>query len=583
MARTDYLSLPDMKKARSRVKKSEILQASREVPALVAEYGEGRKYFIKTFGCQGNVRDEEVLGGFLELAGMTKAVKEEEADVVLINTCAVRENAEEKVYGEIGKFKAKHYADPEHFILGVCGCMMQQEGVAEKIMHSYPYVNLIFGTHNIPEILNLIDAHLKRKKDLVSIVSGEGNVFENLPSTRLDNIKAFVNISYGCDKFCTYCIVPYTRGRERSRPLKDIVEECRGLVEEGFQEITLLGENVNSYGKDFHDGTNFATCLRQVAETGIPRLRFMTSHPWDFSSDMLEVIASHPNIMKCIHLPLQSGNDEILAQMGRRYTRQKYLDLVKEIREKIPGCAITTDIIVGFPNENEEQFNDTLTLCEEVQYDAAFTFLYSPRKGTPAAAMKDNVPDSVKHERFNRLLKVIEAGVMSHSKEMVGKTYSVLVDGPSKKDPKMLSGYTESGKLINFAGPATLKGAIVSVKVIEDRAFSMIGELTEDPLILLAKRLGETLRKEEQVEAFFSARKSFLEDPALKELRAKMEDAQKRMMSSAAAQNDEDYVKAKKDFESFKKLYEEHPVTKNYLSAQEDVLPLLKEIGAVLQ
>ena len=583
MARTDYLSLPDMKKARSRVKKSEILQASREVPTLVAEYGEGRKYFIKTFGCQGNVRDEEVLGGFLELAGMTKAVKEEEADVVLINTCAVRENAEEKVYGEIGKFKAKHYADPEHFILGVCGCMMQQEGVAEKIMHSYPYVNLIFGTHNIPEILNLIDAHLKRKKDLVSIVSGEGNVFENLPSTRLDNIKAFVNISYGCDKFCTYCIVPYTRGRERSRPLKDIVEECRGLVEEGFQEITLLGENVNSYGKDFHDGTNFATCLRQVAETGIPRLRFMTSHPWDFSSDMLEVIASHPNIMKCIHLPLQSGNDEILAQMGRRYTRQKYLDLVKEIREKIPGCAITTDIIVGFPNENEEQFNDTLTLCEEVKYDAAFTFLYSPRKGTPAAAMKDNVPDSVKHERFNRLLKVIEAGVMSHSKEMVGKTYSVLVDGPSKKDPKMLSGYTESGKLINFAGPAALKGAIVSVKVIEDRAFSMIGELTEDPLSLLAKRLGETLRKEEQVEAFFSARKSFLEDPALKELRAKMEDAQKRMMSSAAAQNDEDYVKAKKDFESFKKLYEEHPVTKNYLSAQEDVLPLLKEIGAVLQ
>ena len=238
---------------------------------------------------------------------------------------------------------------------------------------------------------------------------------------------------------------------------------------------------------------------------------------------------------------------------------------------------------MGFPNENEEQFNDTLTLCEEVKYDAAFTFLYSPRKGTPAAAMKDNVPDSVKHERFNRLLKVIEAGVMSHSKEMVGKTYSVLVDGPSKKDPKMLSGYTESGKLINFAGPAALKGAIVSVKVIEDRAFSMIGELTEDPLILLAKRLGETLRKEEQVEAFFSARKSFLEDPALKELRAKMEDAQKRMMSSAAAQNDEDYVKAKKDFESFKKLYEEHPVTKNYLSAQEDVLPLLKEIGAVLQ
>lgn len=583
MARTDYLSLPDMKQARSRVKKSEIIQASQKVPPLVARYGQGRKYFIKTFGCQGNVRDEEVLGGFLELAGMMRAEKEEEADVVLINTCAVRENAEEKVYGEIGKFKAKHYADPEHFILGVCGCMMQQEGVAEKIMHSYPYVNLIFGTHNIPEILNLIEAHLKRKKDLVSIVSGEGNVFENLPSTRLDNIKAFVNISYGCDKFCTYCIVPYTRGRERSRPLEDIVSECRKLVDEGFQEITLLGENVNSYGKDFHDGTNFATCLRKVAETGIPRLRFMTSHPWDFSSDMLEVIASYPNIMKCIHLPLQSGNDEILAQMGRRYTRQKYLDLVKEIREKIPGCAITTDIIVGFPNENEEQFEDTLALCEEVKYDAAFTFLYSPRKGTPAAAMKDNVPDSVKHERFNRLLKVIEAGVMSHSSQMVGKVYDVLVDGPSKKDPKMLSGYTESSKLINFPGPAGLKGLIVPVEVVEDRAFSMIGELTEDPLILLTKKLNEALLKEDDVIEFFSARQAFLKDPALKELRQKMEDAQKRMMSCAASKKDEDYVRAKKDFEAFKKQYEEHPVAKNYVSAQEDVLPLLKEIGAVLQ
>ncbi len=583
MARTDYLSLPDMKKARSRVKKAEIVSASLEVPPVVKAYGKGRKYFIKTFGCQGNVRDEEVLGGFLELAGMSRTEDEQEADLVLINTCAVRENAEEKVYGEIGKFKAKHYADPDHFILGVCGCMMQQEGVAEKIMHSYPYVNLIFGTHNIPNILKLIEGHLKRKKDLVQIISGEGDVFENLPSTRLDNVKAFVNISYGCDKFCTYCIVPYTRGRERSRPLKDIVAECQELVEEGFQEITLLGENVNSYGKDFHDGTNFATCLKQVAETGIPRLRFMTSHPWDFSSDMLDVIAAYPNIMKCIHLPLQSGNSEILAKMGRRYTREGYLALVKEIREKIPGCAITTDIIVGFPNETEEQFEDTLTLCQEVRYDAAFTFLYSPRKGTPAAAMVDDVPAEAKHERFNRLLKVIEEGVMSHSSQMVGKVYDVLVDGPSKKDPSMLSGYTESNKLINFKGPASLKGLIVPVKVIEDRAFSMIGELQEDPLILLCRKLSSTLRKEEEVIAFFQARKAFLEDASLLELRSKMEDAQKRMMSCAGAGKDEEYQKAKKDYSFFKEEYDSHPVTENYRSAQEDVLPLLKKIGAFLQ
>ena len=583
MARTEFISLPNMKQARSRERKSSILQADLNVPSAVASYGKGRKYLIKTFGCQGNVRDEEVLGGYFELAGMSKAKSDEEADVVIINTCAVRENAEEKVYGEIGKYKAKHYKDPEHFILGVCGCMMQEEGVAEKIMKSYPYVNLIFGTHNIQDILKLLDAHLRRKKDFVSIVSGEGNVFENLPSTRLDNIKAYVNISYGCDKFCTYCIVPYTRGRERSRPLDEIVNECQGLVNEGFQEITLLGENVNSYGKDFNDGTNFATCLSKVAETGIPRLRFMTSHPWDFSSEMFEVIAKYPNIMHCIHLPLQSGNNEILREMGRRYTREEYLSLVKEIREKIPDCAITTDIIVGFPNENEEQFMDTLTLCEEVKYDAAFTFIYSPRKGTPAAAMKDNVSDADKHERFNRLLKVIEEGVMSHSSQMLGKTYDVLVDGPSKKDSRMLSGYTESGKLINFAGPAALKGLIVPVKIIEDHAFSMIGELTRDPLLLLGDNLAKCLKEEAESKRYFEAKASFKNDVSLQALRDGIEDAQKRMMSYANQQKDEEYQKAKKDYETLLKQYKEHPVYLNMEHAEEDLSGLLRQISGDLQ
>ena len=583
MARTEYISLPNMKLARSREKKSEILQADLKVPSAVASYGKGRKYLIKTFGCQGNVRDEEVLGGYFELAGMSKACKDEEADVVIINTCAVRENAEEKVYGEIGKYKAKHYRDPEHFVLGVCGCMMQEEGSAEKIMKSYPYVNLIFGTHNIQDILKLLDAHLRRKKDFVSIVSGEGNVFENLPSTRLDNIKAYVNISYGCDKFCTYCIVPYTRGRERSRPLNEIVEECQKLVDEGFQEITLLGENVNSYGKDFKDGTNFATCLSKVAETGIPRLRFMTSHPWDFSSEMFEVIAKYPNIMHCIHLPLQSGNNEILREMGRRYTREEYLALVKEIREKIPGCAITTDIIVGFPNENEEQFLDTLALCEEVKYDAAFTFIYSPRKGTPAAAMKDNVSDADKHERFNRLLKVIEDGVMSHSSQMVGKTYDVLVDGPSKKDPNMLSGYTETGKLINFRGPASLKGLIVPVEIKEDHAFSMIGELTRDPLLLLGDRLAKCLKEEPEAKNYLSAKKNFENDVSIQTLRDLIEDAQKRMMSFANQQKDEDYQKAKKDYEALLAQYKEHPVYLNLQNAEEELSGLLTQISGELQ
>ena len=583
MARTEYLSLPSMKRALSREKKAQILQADLNVPPLVSAYAKGRKYLIKTFGCQGNVRDEEVLAGYFELAGMSKAGSEEEADVVIINTCAVRENAEEKVYGEIGKYKAQHYKDPSYFILGVCGCMMQEEGVAERIMRSYPYVNLIFGTHNIQDILKLMETHLKKKKDLVSVVSGEGNVFENLPSTRLDNIKAYVNISYGCDKFCTYCIVPYTRGRERSRPLEEIVAECRNLVAEGFQEITLLGENVNSYGKDFQDGTNFATCLKQVAETGIPRLRFMTSHPWDFSSDMLDVIAKYPNIMKCIHLPLQSGNTEILREMGRRYTREEYLSLVKEIREKIPGCAITTDIIVGFPNENEEQFEDTLSLCEEVKYDAAFTFIYSPRKGTPAASMVDNVSDQTKHERFNRLLKVIEEGVMSHSSKMVGKVYDVLVDGPSKKDPKMLSGYTESSKLVNFAGPAALKGLIVPVRIIEDHAFSMIGELCEDPLILLGTRLADCLKEEPQAKAYLEAKKSFDLDSSLQSLRGQIEDSQKKMMSFANQKKDEEYLKAKKEYEASLRSYQEHPIFLNLKHAKEDLEELLKQISEGLQ
>ena len=286
----------------------------------------------------------------LEAAGMHRTEIESEAGLVIINTCAVRENAEDKVYGEIGKFKVNHQKDPS-FVLCVCGCMMQETGVAEKLVKSYPYVNLIFGTHNLSNILSLLDERLARKKDLVDVLSYPGDIVENLPSIRLDAYKAFVNIGYGCDKFCTYCIVPYTRGRERSRAREDIIKECQELVEEGYQEITLLGQNVNSYGKDFHDGTSFATILEDVAKLGIPRLRFMTSHPWDFSDEMLDVIAKYDNIMPCIHLPVQSGSTTMLRRMGRRYTREQYLDLVRRIREKIPGCALTTDIIVGFPNE----------------------------------------------------------------------------------------------------------------------------------------------------------------------------------------------------------------------------------------
>lgn len=570
-----------MGKARNRMDSPKTVREPLIVPPAVAEFGKGRAYLIKTFGCQGNVRDEEILAGYLEAAGMHRTEIESEAGLVIINTCAVRENAEDKVYGEIGKFKVNHQKDPS-FVLCVCGCMMQETGVAEKLVKSYPYVNLIFGTHNLSNILSLLDERLARKKDLVDVLSYPGDIVENLPSIRLDAYKAFVNIGYGCDKFCTYCIVPYTRGRERSRAREDIIKECQELVEEGYQEITLLGQNVNSYGKDFHDGTSFATILEDVAKLGIPRLRFMTSHPWDFSDEMLDVIAKYDNIMPCIHLPVQSGSTTMLRRMGRRYTREQYLDLVRRIREKIPGCALTTDIIVGFPNETEEEFEDTLTLCEEVKYDAAFTFLYSPRKGTPAAALKDDVPDEVKHERFNRLLKVVEAGVMSHSSQMVGKTYKVLVDGPSKKNESVLSGYTESNKLVNFEGPAYLKGQIVDVEIVEDHAFSMIGKLTKDPLIILAEKAAESLKEEPEAIAFLEAKKAVEESPSLIELRSQIEKAQKAMVQKTADSDDEAYEKAKNEYLSLMNSYKKDPVVLNYEARKDDLEELLRIVKGTL-
>lgn len=579
MSRTIYKSLPDMKKARTKRESPRTIEADLAVPDIVREFAKGRKYFIKTFGCQGNVRDEEILAGYLELAGMERTEVEREAGFVLINTCAVRENAEEKVYGEIGKFKANRKADPS-FFLGVCGCMMQEEGVAKAIKASYPYVNLIFGTHNIPDILSLVGEALERKKDLVDVVSFPGDIVEHLPSTRLDSFKAYVNITYGCDKFCTYCIVPYTRGRERSRAKEDILKECAQLVEEGYQEITLLGQNVNSYGKDFHDGTSFATILREVAALGVPRLRFMTSHPWDFSDEMLDVIAENKNIMPCIHLPVQSGSTSLLRVMGRRYSREEYLDLVRRIKAKIPGCAITTDIIVGFPNETEEQFADTLSLCEEVRYDAAFTFLYSPRKGTPAAKMEDNVPAETKKERFSRLLKVVEEGVTYHSSQMLGNTYSVLVDGPSKKDEEVLSGYTETGKLVHFRGPRYLKGCIVPVKIEEDHAFSMMGVLQEDPILSLAKRVSTLLKGENAAKTYLAAKAALEESPSLRALQEEASNAQKEMMKAAANGDDEAYVKAKKAYASLMDRYANDPVVLNYQSSKDDLEPLLKEVEA---
>jgi tRNA-2-methylthio-N6-dimethylallyladenosine synthase len=361
-----------------------------------------------------------------------------------------------------------------------------------------------------------------------------------------------------------------------------ILKECKELVDAGYAQITLLGQNVNSYGKDFKDGTSFATCLEAVAKLGIPRLRFMTSHPWDFSDEMLDVIARYPNIMKCIHLPVQSGSSEVLKLMGRRYSREQYLDLVKRIKTKIPGVAITTDIIVGFPNETAEQFEDTMTLCEEVRYDSAFTFIYSPRKGTPAAKMVDNVDDKTKHERFDRLLKIIEETTNEASAKLVGQIVPVLVSGPSKKNPEILSGYTEGSKLVNFKGPAYLEGEIVDLKIVENHCHYVVGELLEDPLLIKARSLKKALNKEKAVAEFLSLEKQIEEDEELISLRKEIQSAQKEMTASMNG-DDSSYIKAKEAYLSLKKRYEEHPLVKNHEALHDEVEAILLEVKEALK
>ena len=475
--KTKIINTPDLLKAASRKKEvtNFCVASSKHIDDL-KKIAKGKKYYIRTYGCQANVRDEETMRAMLEDVGYSFSEDIENVDIIIINTCAVRENAEDKVYGEIGNLKRLRKKNKD-LVLAICGCMVEQPEILKRLMDTFTEVNLFFGTHEIAQLLDLVYETVTTKERIVSIESKQGEVVEFVPDCRNNHYKAFVNIIYGCNKFCTYCIVPYTRGKERSRHFEDILKECQRLIDAGYQEITLLGQNVNAYGKDLDEGKDFADLLEAVAKLGIPRLRFTTSHPWDFSSKMIDIIAKYPNIMKFIHLPVQSGNDEILRRMGRRYTREQYLNLVKEMREKIPGLSLSTDIIVGFPNETEEQFQDTCSLVDIVQYEAAFTFIYSPRKGTPAAKMEDNVSKETKTRRFQELVKHLEKHIEEYSDSMVGNVYDVLVDGVSKNNDEMLSGYTETNKLVHFKGDISLVGTIAKVKITESHTYSLIGEI----------------------------------------------------------------------------------------------------------
>ncbi|MBP3039509.1 tRNA (N6-isopentenyl adenosine(37)-C2)-methylthiotransferase MiaB [Bacillaceae bacterium Marseille-Q3522] len=470
---------PSLKDAKRRGKETVKYHKDFTIAKEFENMGKGRKFYIRTYGCQMNEHDTEVMAGiFLEL-GYEPTESVEDANVILLNTCAIRENAENKVFGELGHLKQLKREQPD-LLLGVCGCMSQEESVVNKILKTYHHVDMIFGTHNIHRLPHILQEAYLSKEMVVEVWSKEGDVIENLPKVRRGNIKAWVNIMYGCDKFCTYCIVPYTRGKERSRRPQEIIQEVRQLAAKGYQEITLLGQNVNAYGKDFTDMRyGLGDLMEEIRKIDIPRIRFTTSHPRDFDDHLIEVLAKGGNLLEHIHLPVQSGSTDVLKIMARKYSREQYLELVKKIKAAIPDVALTTDIIVGYPNETEEQFEETLSLYREVGYEGAYTFIYSPREGTPAAKMKDNVPMEVKKDRLQRLNAVVNELSAKAMKQYQGQIVEVLVEGESKNNPEILAGYTRKNKLVNFAGPKSAIGKIVKVRITETKTWSLNGIMTE--------------------------------------------------------------------------------------------------------
>lgn len=441
--------------------------------------GRIRKCLTHTFGCQMNERDSEILFGFLEQMGYEKTDVEAEADLILFNTCCIREKAESKVLSQLGELKKLKQQKPD-LIIGVCGCMMQQKGMADMVRVSAPHVDLIFGTHNLHHFPEYIYNLYQGKGKQIAIVDKEEAVQEGLPSYRDDRFRALVNIVYGCNNFCTYCIVPYVRGRERSRRQADIVQEVKDLVADGVVEITLLGQNVNSYGLDLADGTTFAGLLRELNEIeGLRRIRYMTSHPKDLTEELVKTIAESSKVVDHFHLPVQSGSTRVLGLMNRRYTKEDYLKRVELIRRYMPDAAITTDIIVGFPGETEEDFLETIDLVKQVKFDSAFTFIYSRRTGTPAARMEDPVTLDEKKERLQRLNDVLSHIGRGINDRLQDTVVEVLVEGPSKTNADMLTGRTTTNKTVIFAGDPSLIGQIVNVTVTEAQTWVLKGALAE--------------------------------------------------------------------------------------------------------
>ena len=438
----------------------------------------GKSFHLKTYGCQMNEHDSENIEALLVALGFSKEEDYEKADLVLLNTCSIRENAHNKAFGMLGRLK--HLKETKKdLIVGLCGCMAQEASVVEEIMRDYKFVNFVFGTHNMHELPEIIDKAIEENKQQIEVFSREGDLIEGLPVIRSNNYKAYVNIIYGCNKFCTYCIVPYTRGMERSREKEDILREVDELIKDGYKEITLLGQNVNAYGKDLYEDYTLGDLLEEIALKDIPRVRFMTSHPWDFTDRMVEVIGKYKNIMPSVHLPVQSGSSRILKLMGRRYTKESYLELFNKIKDTVPGVSISTDIIVGFPGETEEDFLETLDLVNQCKYDNAFTFIFSKREGTPACKLADPVDIKEKEERLQRLNEVVNKYFLENNKKLENTIVPVLVEGVSEKKG-MYFGYSDTNKLINFSSSKNLEvGSIVDVKITSAKTWSLDGEVVE--------------------------------------------------------------------------------------------------------
>ena len=471
------MNLPDLNCAKKRTKEEiKIIYNDYSVPESIKNIGKNKKYFVKTYGCQMNVHDSENICAILEDLGYTESIEMEDADIIILNTCAIRENAHNKMFGFLGR--VKHLKESKDIICGICGCMAQEENVVEKLKDKYKWVDIVFGTHNIHKLPYILESALENKKQEIEVYSIEGDIYEGVPVKRDSKYKAWVNIMLGCDKFCTYCIVPYTRGKQRSRLPEDIINEVKDLVRDGYLEVTLLGQNVNAYGKDLNINYTMANLLEDVAKTGIQRVRFVTSHPWDFNDEMIDVIAKYPNIMPYIHLPLQSGSDRILKLMGRRYTKEEYLALFNKIKDKINNVAITTDIIVAFPGETEEDFKDTLDVVDTCKFDSAFTFIYSPREGTPAAKMENKLTEDEKNKRLYELNEHVNKYANEANQKYLDKIVPVLLEGPSDKEG-FLMGYTDTMKLVNVECDEKYLGKIVNVKITSIKTWSMDAKIVD--------------------------------------------------------------------------------------------------------